>query len=64
MGFSRQEYWSGVPLPSPIYTMEYYTKQTNEIIDAHNNLDGTQGNYAACKKNQSLKVTYGMSLFI
>ena len=23
MGFSRQEYWSGVPLPSP--TMEYYS---------------------------------------
>ena len=26
MGFSRQEYWSGVPLPSPhIHTMEYYS---------------------------------------
>ena len=24
MGFSRQEYWSGVPLPSPI-TLHYYT---------------------------------------
>ena len=23
MGFSRQEYWSGVPLPSPIYTLRY-----------------------------------------
>ena len=22
MGFSRQEYWSGVPLPSPIYTID------------------------------------------
>ena len=22
MGFSRQEYWSGVPLPSPIYYLE------------------------------------------
>ena len=22
MGFSRQEYWSGVPLPSPLYTLE------------------------------------------
>ena len=21
MGFSRQEYWSGVPLPSPFYTL-------------------------------------------
>ena len=23
MGFSRQEYWSGVPLPFPIYTLLY-----------------------------------------
>ena len=23
MGFSRQEYWSGVPLPSPIITLDY-----------------------------------------
>ena len=23
MGFSRQEYWSGVPLPSPTYTLNY-----------------------------------------
>ena len=23
MGFSRQEYWSGVPLPSPIYLIEW-----------------------------------------
>ena len=23
MGFSKQEYWSGVPLPSPIYTYIY-----------------------------------------
>ena len=23
LGFSRQEYWSGVPLPSPIYTLLY-----------------------------------------
>ena len=23
MGFSRQEYWSGVPLPSPIYSYSY-----------------------------------------
>ena len=23
MGFSRQEYWSGVPLPSPIVQLNY-----------------------------------------
>ena len=31
MGFARQEYWSGVPLPSP--TMEYYSAiKKNEIM--------------------------------
>ena len=23
MGFARQEYWSGVPLPSPTYSLDY-----------------------------------------
>ena len=30
MGFSRQEYWSGVPLPSPRYAC--YTLQIDQII--------------------------------
>ena len=36
MGFSRQEYWSGMPFPSPEYTEELYKK------DLHNpdNHDG------------------------
>ena len=30
MGFSRQEYWSGVPLPSPLCNLESpYTKTGN-----------------------------------
>ena len=29
MGFSRQEYWSGVPLPSPIITLSVDTKTSN-----------------------------------
>ena len=29
MGFSRQEYWSGVPLPSPKYTRYYIYKIDN-----------------------------------
>ena len=28
MGFSRQEYWNGVPLPSPLYTL-HTLKSTN-----------------------------------
>ena len=35
MGFSRQEYWSGVPLPSPIYISAYF-KQL--LVLAKNNL--------------------------
>ena len=27
MGFSRQEYWSGVPSPSPTYTIMYFQYQ-------------------------------------
>ena len=33
MGFSRQEYWSGVPLPSPIKVLEsWYQKYLSRII--------------------------------
>ena len=30
MGFSRQEYWSGVPLPSPTKKLNSYLKQTTK----------------------------------
>ena len=33
MGFSRQEYWSGVPLPSPkIYILLYIKQITNKDL--------------------------------
>ena len=32
MGFSRQEYWSGVPLLSPIYILPSVKKITNEKL--------------------------------
>ena len=34
MGFSRQEYWSGVPLPSPLYRLEmaYFLKISHSQI--------------------------------
>ena len=32
MGFSRLEYWSGVPLPSPIHTLLYIKQMTNEDL--------------------------------
>ena len=32
MGFSRQEYWSGLPLPSPIYVLEYDIYHSQSIF--------------------------------
>ena len=31
MGFSRQEYWSGLPFPSPRYGLEKYNKEVENI---------------------------------
>ena len=31
MGFSRQEYWSGVPLPSPTYSISYLIRLAEEM---------------------------------
>ena len=31
MGFSRQEYWSGVPLPSPIYQLGWPIEQSDWV---------------------------------
>ena len=33
MGFSRQEYWSGVPLPSPLTGLIKYNKQLRFIYN-------------------------------
>ena len=33
MGFSRQEYWSGVPLPSPLFV--YKCIYLHVVIDLH-----------------------------
>ena len=27
MDFSRQEYWNGLPFPSPVYPLEYFIKE-------------------------------------
>ena len=34
MGFSKQEYWSGVPLPSPEYTGKHFQKcEPTELLE-------------------------------
>ena len=40
MGFSRQEYWSGVPLPSPYGILLSHKKEWNNAICS--NMDGTR----------------------
>ena len=36
MGFSRQEYWSGMPLPSPkLWTKEYYSALKRNELSSH-----------------------------
>ena len=33
LGFSRQEHWSGLQFPSPIYSMDYYSAiKRNKIL--------------------------------
>ena len=32
MGFSRQEYWSGVPLPSPILALTFFQRNESSTI--------------------------------
>ena len=40
MGFSRQEYWSGVPLPSPVGTLSshFFPRNLTAFIICHNAL--------------------------
>jgi len=42
MGFSRQEYWSGVPLPSPIY-IYIYIYMVSQVAQTVNNLPASAG---------------------
>ena len=47
MGFSRQEYWSGLPLPSPPWNATQPLKRT--IIDTCNNLEESPENHTEWK---------------
>ena len=40
MGFSRQEYWSGVPLPSPSHQIIVYYHSINFSCKIHDNDEG------------------------
>ena len=58
MGFSRQEYWSGVPLPSPSLTLSGIEK--NHLMQFKNEFS-----FKVCQANTSLKnVTLSFALSI
>ena len=56
MGFSRQEYWSGVPSPSPFADdMIFYVEspkgvmqKTSKLLKLMNNLNNTAGHKISC----------------
>ena len=54
MGFSRQEYWSGVPLPSLIYILLYITYITNKDV-TFNTVNYTQYFVITNKEKESEK---------
>ena len=45
MGFSRQEYWSGVPLPSPNRVL-FSSKRKEQITDINNNMGESQKHHS------------------
>ena len=61
MGFSRQEYWSGLPLPSPkiyIYIYIYIHKGKREYLEKWHSsvkVEGLIHNYV-CKSSSNLTI--------
>ena len=54
MGFSRQEYWSGVPLPSPVYIIiELFNFSFFSITDWDIDLDYCNIDWFALEMNRS-----------
>ena len=41
MGFSRQEYWSGVPLPSPNLRIDNYSKGKKKKMESIHGIKNT-----------------------
>ena len=63
MGFSRQEYWSGVPLPSPIYPLVRKKKKGMGYC-YHTTTCITLKCIILGKRNQPQKIIYCMTPFI
>jgi len=63
MGFSRQEDWSGLPLPSP--TIEYYSVIKKErYLVIFDNTVGSSGHYAKLNESdQERQILYDPLIF-
>ena len=53
MGFSRQEYWSEVPLPSPIYGLKYL-KYDVDVCFTHHYRTNTYNCHVEIAKSSSI----------
>ena len=51
MGFSRQEYWSGVPSPSPNITLEGINSRISEAEEQLRDLEDRMVEITATKQN-------------
>ena len=57
MGFSRQEYWSGVPLPSPIFYIENPKDTTRKLLELINKYSKVAGYKINTQKSLALLYT-------
>ena len=64
MGFSRQEYWSGVPLPSPNGILLSHKKEWNNATCSNMDVDHLTSSYHHTKWSKPEKDKYHMTSFI
>ena len=57
MGFSRQEYWSGVPLPSPIFYIENPKDTTRKLLELINEYSKVLGYKINTQKSHAFLYT-------
>ena len=57
LGFSRQEYWSGVPLPSPLHHFSLYLMLLRTVLSALCNITGICY-YQACLRLAVINVIF------
>ena len=64
MGFPRQEYWNGLPLPSPVYMLDFnWKKKKKKITSARSSvtLRVTQNNWECSYRLRELPLQIGQA---